>query len=61
MLELCATHEFSAAQYGFIADRGCSMATALAYDIGVYANSSGSTVFMCPFDAEGALIVCPIQ
>ena len=53
MLELCATHQFSATQYGFIADRGCSIATALAHDIGVYANSSGSTVFMCALDAEG--------
>ena len=35
------------------------MATALAHDIGVYANSSGSTVFMCALDAEGAFDCLP--
>ena len=40
--------------------QGCSMATALAHDVSVYANASGSTVFYCSLDAEGAFDCLPL-
>ena len=54
MLDRWTSHEFSKAQFGFIKHRGTDMATALAHDIGKYCNASGSCVFYCSLDVEGA-------
>ena len=59
ILEQCPSHKFSDSQHGFVAGRGCSMATVLAHDVGVYANASGSTVFYCSLDTEGAFDSLP--
>ena len=56
ILEQCPSHKFSDSQHGFVAGRGCSMATALAHDV---ANESGSTVFCCSLDTEGAFDSLP--
>ena len=52
-------HSGTLSQYGCVANRGCSMATTLAHDIGAYANAMGSTLFYCSLDAEGAFDFLP--
>ena len=59
VLDDCTSHQFSVSQYGFVANRSCSMATSLAHDIGAYANAMGSTLFYCSLDAEGAFDFLP--
>ena len=60
IFEECASHKFSDSQYGFVAGRGCSMATALAHDVSVYANASGSTVFYCSLNTKDAFDCLPL-
>ena len=59
ILECCSSHVFSASQFGFAASRGTNMATSLAYDLCMYAQSSGSTLFTCSLDAQGAFDCLP--
>ena len=59
ILDTCSDHDFSTSQYGFIPERGSDKAAALAHDVAVYANVSGSTVFYCSLDAEGAFDFLP--
>ena len=54
ILDKCVSHEFSSSQFGFVANRGSNMATALAHDICAYSKAAGSTLFVCSLDAEGA-------
>ena len=56
---MCSDYDFSTSQYGFIPNRGSDKATVLAHDVGVFANSCGSTVFYCSLDAEGAFDFLP--
>ena len=59
ILDTYFDHDFSTSQYGFIPERGSDKAAALAHDVAVYANASGSTVFYCSLDAEGAFDFLP--
>ena len=59
ILDMCSDYDFSTSQYGFIPNRGSDKATVLAHDVGVFANSCGSTVFYCSLDAEGAFDFLP--
>ena len=59
ILEECSGHVFNPSQFGFVPKRGCSMATALAHDLGTYANAQGSTLFFASLDAQGAYDFLP--
>ena len=59
ILDRCSSHQFSAHQFGFVADRWCDIATAPIHDVCAYANASGSTLFLCSLDAEGAFDLLP--
>ena len=59
ILKCCSSHVFSASQFGFAASRGTNMATSLAHDLCMYAQSSGSTLFICSLDAQGAFDCLP--
>ena len=54
ILDACSSHQFEDLQFGFVANRGTTMATALTHDVIEYMNSKGSTVYACSLDAEGA-------
>ena len=54
ILEQCQDHIPNAAQFGFVNNRGTSMATSLAHDIGVLSNN-----IYCSLDAEGAFDMLP--
>ena len=47
-------HEFLDLQFGFIRNRGTSMAPTLTHDVLDYCKSNGSPVFLCALDAEAA-------
>ena len=47
ILEECGDHTFHDLQFGFIENRGTSMAVALSHDITDYFTKRGSTVFSC--------------
>ena len=59
ILDRCYSHQFSAHQFGLVANRECDMATALVHDVCAYANASGSALFLCSLDAEGAFDFLP--
>ena len=54
ILDHCSGHEFSDLQFGFVSNRGTTMAAALTHDVIDYMNSNGSPVYACSLDAEGA-------
>ena len=54
MLDQWSGHTFSKAQFGFIKFRGTDMAIALAHDLGKFCNASGSPLFYCSLDVQGA-------
>ena len=58
-MDSCASHKFSGHKFGFIPTRGTNMATALAHDICVYSSHSGSSIFVCSLDAQGAFDFLP--
>ena len=51
---MCQQHQPHPAQFGFAADRGTDMATALAHDVSERFNRRGSPVSTCSLDAQGA-------
>ena len=54
MLDQWSGHTFSKAQFGFIKFIGTDMAIALAHDLGKFCNASGSPLFYCSLDVQGA-------
>ena len=59
IMDICSSYEFSSSQYGFIPGRGGGQAIALAHDLGAFAVASGSTMFYCSLDAQGAFDFLP--
>ena len=59
ILEVCQTHTPHPAQFGFVFGRGTYMAISLAHDVMAYFNDSGSAVYTCSLDAEGAFDAIP--
>ena len=54
ILRECGEHEFHDLQFGFVSNRGTSMAAALTHDILDYCVSNKSPVYVCALDAEAA-------
>ena len=54
ILYYSAGHCFSEYQFGFIDSSNISMALTIVNDVILYSNDSGSCVYSCSLDAEGA-------
>ena len=59
ILKDCEGHIFHDLQFGFIPDRGTTMAAALTHDVINYMTRRGSPVYVCSLDAEGAFDSIP--
>ena len=59
ILDQCSDFQFNPSQFGFVKNRSTQMATALAHDVCAYSVASGSPVFACSLDAEGAFDALP--
>ena len=59
ILEKCECHVFSENRFGFIPNRSTMMAAALAHDVATYSVASGSTLFFCSLEAQGAFDTLP--
>ena len=59
ILENCGIHEFHDLQFGFIPNRGTSMAVTLTHDVMEHFISRGTPVYACSLDAEGAFDSLP--
>ena len=59
ILENCGIHEFHDLQFGFIPNRGTSMAVTLTHDVMEHFISRGTPVYVCSLDAEGAFDSLP--
>jgi exonuclease III len=59
IIDDCNNFEASDYQFGFVHNRGTNTAISLAHDVASYFNFSGSSVFMCGLDAEGAFDAIP--
>ena len=54
ILKDCEGHRFHDLQFGFVPNRGTTMAAALTHDVLNHMTSRGSPVYVCSLDAEGA-------
>ena len=54
ILQESGEHEFHDLQFGFIGNRGTSMAAALTHDVLDYCTANKSPVYLCALDAESA-------
>ena len=59
IMDICSSYKFSSSQYVFISGRGGGQDVALAHDLGAFAVASGSTMFYCSLDAQGAFDFLP--
>ena len=59
IIEECESHVFSPYQFGFIPQRNTTMAAALAHDVAAHSVASGSPIYFCSLDAEGAYDALP--
>ena len=59
ILEVCGHHDFNDLQFGFISGRGTNIAVSLVNDVISYCTESGSPVYTCSLDAQGAFDAIP--
>ena len=51
---MCGHHDFNDLHFGFISGRGTKIAVSLVNDVISYCTESGSLVYTCSLDAQGA-------
>ena len=61
VLDKCDGYNASPCQFGFVPNRNTNMAAALAHDVSAFCVASGSPVYLCSPDAEGAFDNLPLS
>ena len=61
VLDQCDGYNARPCQFGFVPNRNTTMAATLAHDVSAFCVASGSPVYLCSLDVEGAFDTLPLS